>query len=349
VSVAGDFNGDGRLDLAGADQLSPTQDGLHVITQIPPQGDFTGSITPPYQNITAGGTASYTITVTAIDGFAGTVQFSASGLPAGATVTFNPPTVTGSGTTTATITTASTTPAASYPIVFTGTSGTISHTDGVNLNVTSGTDVTDFGGSVSPQYQPVVAGGSTTFNLTLFPINGFNSDVSLSLTGLPTGATATFNPSVITGGNGSSVLTITTVSGTPTNSYPLTITATGGGHTHNNGVSLNVGPAGTDFTDYTGSITPSSQTVRVGGSTTFTVNIQPINGTGCVYLQVFGVPPSTTDSFDRKSPICGTPATTVFTVVTYPQTPTGTYTLTFQGTTTGGHVHSGTVTVTVTP
>jgi hypothetical protein len=348
--VAGDFNGDGRLDLAGMDPAGPLVHVLHVLLQTAPPVDFQGSINPQYQNLVAGGSANYTITVTAIDGFTGTVQFSASGLPAGATATFNPTTIIGSGTTTVTITTASNTPTASYPIQLSGTSGTITHSGTVNLNVgPAGTDFTDFGGSISPGYQTVAPGGGTTFNLSLFPIKGFNSNVNLSLGGLPTGATATFNPSVIPGGSGSSVLTISTVSPTSTGTYQLTITATGAGHTHTNGVNLNVGPAGTDFTDFTGTVTPAMQTVSVGGTTTFTAMVQPFDGSGCVYLQVYGLPSATHAYFDRSTPICGAPASTVFTITTYPQTPTGTYTLTFSGKSSGGSVHSKIVTLNVTP
>jgi hypothetical protein len=212
--------------------------------------------------------------------------------------------------------------------------------------------VGDFGGTVSPAYQTVVPGDSTTYQINIFPLNSFDSDVHLDIEGLPPGATATFAPAVVAGGSGSSILTIATVSPTPTNTYHLTIAGGGGGVKHQNGMNLNVGPAGTDFTDYTGSVTPQSQTISAssGGSITFTFMIQPINGTGCVYLQVAGVfPAATSGSFDRSTPICGSAATTVFTITPSPQTPTGTYTLTFQGSTSGGFAHSGNVTLVVTP
>jgi len=266
ANVAGDFNGDGRLDLMAMDHL---QSLLHVLLQTPPPGDFKGTVNPLYQSIVTGSTASYTITVTAIDVFAGTVQFSASGLPAGATATFTPKTVTGSGSTTVTIGTTSATPTGSYPITLTGTSGSLVHAGTVSLNVgPAGTNFMDFTGSVQPNYQTTTPGGTTSFNINLIPLNGFNSDVSMSISGLPAGATAAFSPSVVTGGSGWTVLTITTAGSTPAATYPLVITATGGGQTHTNTVGLNVGPAGKDFTDFTGSITPLSQTVKVGGSTT---------------------------------------------------------------------------------
>src|SRR5215469_10131695 len=188
---------------------------------------------PTYQNVTPGGTGTYTITVTAIDGFAGTVEFSTSGLPAGATASFNPPTVTGSGSTTATIATSSSTPNGSYSITLTGTSGSLLHAGAVTLNVgPAGTNFADFTGSVQPNYITTTPGGTGSMNVQIIPLNGFSSDVSLSVSGLPAGATAVFNPSVVTGGSGYTVLSVTAAASTPTATYPLVITATGGGKTH---------------------------------------------------------------------------------------------------------------------
>jgi len=349
ASVVGDFNGDGRLDVAGWDYPG-TINLLHVEMQAAPPVDFKGSINPTYQSVTPGTSASYTVTVTAIDGFAGTVQFSASGLPAGTTATFNPPTVTGSGSTTATITTSSSTPNGSYSITLTGTSGSLVHAGAVALNVgPSGTNFADFTGSLQSTYTTTTPGGTGSLNMQIIPLNGFTSDVSMSVSGLPAGATAAFNPTVVTGGSGWTVLSVTTASSTPTATYPLVITATGGGKAHSNTIVLNVGPAGTDFTDFTGSITPLSQTVKVGQSTTFTANVQLLYGTGCVSLQAINTPPNSTALYDRSTPICGASASTVLTVATSPQTPVGTYTMTIQGFSSGGFTHSKNITVTVTP
>ena len=52
--------------------------------------DFSLSATPSSQTVSPGGGTSYTATVTAGAGFTGTVNFSVSGLPSGATASFNP-------------------------------------------------------------------------------------------------------------------------------------------------------------------------------------------------------------------------------------------------------------------
>jgi hypothetical protein len=126
----------------------------------------------------------------------------------------------------------------------------ITHSGGITLNVDSNDEkFEDFGGTITPGNQTVVPGGSTTFQINVFPLNGFDSDVRLRVLDLPPGATATFNPPVIAGGSCSSVLTVTTANPTPTGTYQLIVIGTGGGRRHTNGMNLNVGPAGTDFTD----------------------------------------------------------------------------------------------------
>ena len=87
----------------------------------------------------------------------------------------------------------------------------------------------------------VAPGGTNSFTLNLAPLRGFAQDVSLSLTGsnvipgstavpaatnltgLPAASTASFTPSVVTGGSGSSVLSVTTSTATPPGSYMLVI------------------------------------------------------------------------------------------------------------------------------
>lgn len=315
-----------------------------------PPPDFAGSVNPTYQSVVTGNAANYAITITAINGFAGEILFSATGFPEGATATFTPNTVIGSGSTTLKISTTAATLTGTYHIMLAATSGSLVHSGGVTLSVgPAGTNFADFTGSAQPSYQTIQPGGMTSFDLEIDPLYGFASDVSMSASGLPAGGTAAFSPSIVAGGSGPTVLTVSVPSSTPTGTYLLTITATGGGRSHNNTVAVNVGPPGTDFTDFTGSITPQTRTVTVGGSTTFSVNIQPLYGTGCVTLQSLEVPPATGAAYDRTTPICGGPATTVLTITTTPQTPLGTYTITILGLSSGGNTHSKNVTLTVTP
>ena len=78
--------------------------------------DFTVSATPSSRSVTAGGSTTYTVGVTALNGFAGSVGFSVSGMPSGVTAAFSPAAATGSGSSTMTLTTATGTAAGTYPL-----------------------------------------------------------------------------------------------------------------------------------------------------------------------------------------------------------------------------------------
>jgi len=97
--------------------------------------DFSLSATPASGSILAGASTTYTATVTAGPGFTRTVTFSVTGLPAGATASFNPTSVNTSGSTTLSVTTNGATSAGSYPLTITGTSGSLTHTKTVTLVV----------------------------------------------------------------------------------------------------------------------------------------------------------------------------------------------------------------------
>ncbi|HZR28206.1 MAG TPA: glycoside hydrolase family 3 C-terminal domain-containing protein [Terriglobales bacterium] len=204
-----------------------------------PQPDFSIAATPSSQTVTAGNTTSYTAEVSAISGFSGTVALSASGLPAGATASFSPASVSGSGTATLMMTTAGSTPPGNSNIVITGVSGSLTHTASVILSVTPPAQP-DFSIAATPSSQTVTAGSSAGYTLHISAIDGFNSNITLSATGLPAGATASFNPASVTG-QGTSALAIATAGSTPNGSSTVTVTATGGGIVHSTTVMLVVG------------------------------------------------------------------------------------------------------------
>jgi len=99
--------------------------------------NFTVSAAPASQTVTAGTNAVYTVNVSPSGGFTGTVSLGASGLPSGATASFNPSSVTTSGSSTLTVGTAGSTSAASYPLTITGTSGSLTNTATATLVVST--------------------------------------------------------------------------------------------------------------------------------------------------------------------------------------------------------------------
>jgi len=202
----------------------------------PPAPDFTLTASPSSQTVVQGASATYTATVTPSGGFTGTVTFSVSGLPTGASGSFNPTSVSGSGTSTLTVSTSTTTPPGSYALTITGTSGTLVHSTSVTL-VVSAAGGSDFAISASPSSQTVARGASATYTVTITATGGFTGTVNFSVSGLPSRTSASFNPASVTG-SGSSTLTVSTNRKTPRGSFVLTITGTAGSLVHSTTVTL---------------------------------------------------------------------------------------------------------------
>src|SRR6185369_13678069 len=84
----------------------------------------------------------------------------------------------------------------------------------------------DFAISVSPASRIVVPGGGATYTVTITPLAGFTGQVDLSVSNLPTGAVADFNPASvnITDANSkTSTLTLATGLSTPINNHSFTV------------------------------------------------------------------------------------------------------------------------------
>ncbi|MGC4764951.1 S8 family peptidase [Micromonospora sp. DT46] len=111
----------------------------------------------------------------------------------------------------------------------------------------------DFSVSVSPTSGSTAPGGSVTATVATATTNGSAQSVSLSASGLPSGATASFSPATVTSG-GSSALTISTSASTPAGTYSVTVTGTAASGSRTATYSLTVtgtggGCSGTNGTD----------------------------------------------------------------------------------------------------
>jgi PKD repeat protein len=196
--------------------------------------DFSLSATPASRSIPPGGGTSYTATVTPGAGFSGTVSFSLSGLPSGATASFNPGAVTSSGSTTLSVSTSGATPAGSYTLAIAGTSGSLTHTINVTLVVNG-----DFSITVTPASLTVGRGASGSYTVTIAAGPGFSGTVNLSVSGLPKFANAKFNPVSVVN-SGTSVLTVSTNRNVAIGTSTLIVTGTSVGGVRSANVSLNV-------------------------------------------------------------------------------------------------------------
>ena len=229
--------GGGRLNsckaLDNANQLL----GLPAVCQSgTPQSDFTLSASPSSLSTTPGGSVSYSVSVGSSGGFNGSVALSVSGVPGGATSTFTPSSVVAPGSSTLSVTASSSTSPGSYSLTITGTSGTLVHTSSVTLVVNASPD---FALSISPSSRSIRAGGNTSYSVGVSSLSGFNATVTLSVSGLPQGATASFNPNSVTGA-GSSTLGVQTTSSTASRRVTLVVTGTSGAISHSVTASLTI-------------------------------------------------------------------------------------------------------------
>jgi len=87
----------------------------------------------------------------------------------------------------------------------------------------------------------VAAGSTASVTFSSVAGNGFSSAVALSANGLPAGVTAKFVPaSIAAPGNGSSTLTFTAAATVSGGAYIVTVTASGGGVTKTQALTLTV-------------------------------------------------------------------------------------------------------------
>jgi spore germination protein YaaH len=122
-----------------------------------PANDFSVAAGPASGSVTAGSSATSTISTAVTSGSAQSVALTAAGLPAGASVSFSPTSVTAGSSSTMTVSTSSSTPAGAYPITVTGTAASDSHTATYTLTVTSAGGSTVYEAEASSS---VLAGGA---------------------------------------------------------------------------------------------------------------------------------------------------------------------------------------------
>jgi hypothetical protein len=132
------------------------------------------------------------------------------------------------------VATTASTPTGTFPLTITGTSGPRTRTATVTLVVNG-----DFSISVAPTGRTISRGAIATYTVTITRGTNFNGTVNLTVSGAPSRSTRVFKPASVVNG-GTSVLTVDTFSNVERRTYTMTITATGGGRTHSQTVTLRV-------------------------------------------------------------------------------------------------------------
>jgi subtilisin family serine protease len=166
-------------------------------------------------------------------------------------------------------------------------------------------------------------GSSVKTSISVIASGNFTGNVTLSLTGLPAGVTATFAPAVVAAG-GTSTLQLTASASAAASAVSLTVKGLSGSLSSTTAIGLSVTvPPG-----FTLSVTPSSQSVTRGGSAAFIISATGVGGfTGTIMIQTSGEPANTSTIFTS-----GGAGALRMTIYTTGKTATGSYPLTINAT-----------------
>src|SRR3989449_753764 len=260
----------------------------------------------------------------------------------------------GTNTTTLTLTAASNVPAGRYNVTITGTNGRLVHstlilvTVGANftLNITG-----NFTISSSPSTVTIAAGKSGTASTTMNSA-GLNATLTLTSTVTPAPSSSTIGvvitpnrQSLAFGGSRTSTLTISTTTFTLAGTYSVTITATSGSIVHSTVLSVIV------TGNFTIASIPSSGNVVAGATGSSTIELGSSGLTTNANLSASITPvvangPTAAFTPPTVALTAGGTSNSTLTISTTKSTPSGNYVLTITGTV-GTLTHTTTFTVTV--
>ena len=179
----------------------------------------------------------------------------------------------------------------------------------------------DFSVSLSPASSTVAAGGTATVTVSTAKINNSAQSITLSVGGLPSGVTGSFNPATVTAG-GSSTLTLT-ASSSASGSATYTVTGTSGTTSHNASGSVTVsgGGGGGGGGTLTNGVPVANLSGASGAQQQFSIvvpagqallTVKLSGGTGDADLYVRAGSPPTLQTFDCRPFITGNNETCTF-------------------------------------
>jgi uncharacterized membrane protein len=303
------------FDLATGWGTPAGQPLINDLTATAGTPSFGLSAAPTAVSVADGSGASAAIQVTRRNGFAGSVTLSVSGLPRGVAGTFGA--IGSTGASQLSLTASGGAAPGSYAIAVNGVSGSLTSSVGLSLQVTAGAG---FSLQTTPAAVNIAPGGTAVASIAVVPANGFNGTVSLTVSGLPSGVTASFSPA---GAAGASALSFVAGAGAAVGAANVTVTGTAGSLVSTVGITLTVAPSA----NFSLKASASTLSVTQGASATDTIAVTPKSGfSGKVTLSAAGLPNGVTASFNPAA--TSTSSSVTFAAASSATTGTATVTVT---------------------
>jgi subtilase family serine protease len=274
------------FDLASGWGTPEGQPLINDLTSMPGAPSFGLSSAPTTVSMPAGSGAVATIQVTPRNGFSAAVALSVTGLPSGVTGTFG---AMNSNSSQLTLTASGAAVPGAYTLSIQGISGSITSSTGLNLQVTAAAGFTL---QTAPSSLTIAQSGAGGVNISIQPANGFNSAVSLTVSGLPSGVTALFTPASTAT---ASALSFSAAAGAALGAANVTVTGTAGSLVSTAGIVLTVVPPA----NFSLKSSATALNVTQRASVTATITVTPKAGfSGKVTLAASGLPSGVTASFN---------------------------------------------------
>lgn len=263
-----------------------------------------GTIVPSYHasatsnslSVIDGSNNSVPLNVTVSGGFNASVSFSVAGVPGGVSASFTATILPapGSGASALKLTAATGAKPGSYSLTITAASGSLKQTIPLSLTVEP---APTFSLSASAGSMTTAPGSSANLTLTTTPNSTFNSSITFSLSGLPSGVTAQFLPSSVVSAPGAAatLVTFSASAAAVPKAYSLVLTAVGGGITQKQTLTLNV-------PGFILTASASSLTVSSSAKGALKVTTSAAGGfNSAISFSVSGLPPNLSATFSPAS------------------------------------------------
>lgn len=213
----------------------------------PPAPDFSIGVQPLSTSVTQGTSTNITVTLTALNGFAGQVSVTISGFTPGLSASPNQFNIAPGGQQVVSLSATSSATTGNVGLTISGQSGSLNHSVQLGCTVSAPPiPIPDYSMSVQPSSITVSQGSSSAVTISATVINSFAGQVNVNITGLPTGLSATPSSFFLIVPGGQQIVSIAATSSTPTGGFNLSVTGQSGTLNHASPLTGNIvqGPTG---------------------------------------------------------------------------------------------------------